>query len=249
MQRPSVDRHGALYGPRHRGRGTPDDREPHRRPLRRRRWSSPPPCGTPSDRHPTQRRSPQVGSLPLSSSPPGPSRGRISYGGSIQREAQICLSLEILAVLPEAASKGEQLLHLKGDNNFSESRCEPRDLANRSAMKNCYRQGGGEGPCRRMIRRSAKPITLTHRIPVSFTVTACFEAELHEHRLQLDHRTRTPKPATSALANLTRSSRSWRGSRRRFLLAAAPGRKPGAHREAGRRPAFPEAPRPRLPRR
>jgi hypothetical protein len=29
--------------------------------------------------------------------------------------------------------------------------------------------------------------SLTHRIPVSITAAACFEAELHEHRLQLDH--------------------------------------------------------------
>ncbi|MFN9426956.1 MAG: hypothetical protein ACK6CO_08230, partial [Cyanobacteriota bacterium] len=64
-------------------------------------------------------------------------------------------------------------------------------------MKICYR---GSGP-RGALAQNDSAIgttdhTLTHRIPVSLTVTACFEAELHEHRLQLDHQRgrRSPLP-------------------------------------------------------
>ncbi|MFN7677214.1 MAG: hypothetical protein ACK5QW_01290, partial [Cyanobacteriota bacterium] len=56
------------------------------------------------------------------------------------------------------------------------------------AMKICYRGGELRGAlAQNDTAIGTTDLTLTHRIPVSLTVTACFEAELHEHRLQLDH--------------------------------------------------------------
>ncbi|MDI9406437.1 MAG: hypothetical protein QM522_06980, partial [Chitinophagaceae bacterium] len=84
--------------------------------------------------------------------------------------------------------RGEQLLQLFTIRNLGQSRCATTGLRHDSSVKNCDRRRGHQHP----LPQNDSAIGASRSTPypldtVSVKATACFEAELHEHRLQLDH--------------------------------------------------------------